>query len=225
MRIFLSELNVLECATSLPERPAGAGRKGGLTCTRECRASADLGALTSSRHRRRAAKDGIRMARPSGPPVIRCFLGRQDDRGTRRHRDAHQEHGRGLQSRARRRAADGARSPSRRCRDMQAGAGRARRGGGPDYVGVNIDPATRPGRWRSRRQPQDLAPYVAARASATRRSCRRRPAWSSSRSRSATATSTQAMGGLFAEKVGNVRCSSRPSPACAGRSTTCPIRA
>ena len=166
-RIFLSELNVLESRddTYLKGLRAQATRAA-WRCTSGWPVCAHL------RHLRpkggtavEQLKDGIRMARTVGSPVIRCFLGRQEDPGTHGGIDTHIKNTVDVCKAVRAEAlAAGVKiAIENHAGDMQAWelAGLVE-AAGPDYVGVNIDPGN--ATW-TLEDPvaslETLAPYVA----------------------------------------------------------------
>ena len=110
-------------------------------------------------------KDGIRMAKTVGSPVIRRFLGRQDDRGTQGGIETHIKNTVEVCKAVRADAlAAGVKiAIENHAGDMQAWelAGLVE-AAGPDYVGVNIDPGN--ATW-TLEDPvaslETLAPYVA----------------------------------------------------------------
>jgi len=144
--IFLSELNVLEqrddaYLKGLRDRAEKAGMSIYLGMTSICPTSGafDPKAGTAVEQLR----DGIRMAKTIGSPVIRCYLGRQQDRSTQGGIETHIKNTVEVCKavRADALAAKVKIAVENHAGDMQAwelvGLVEA---AGPDYVGINIDP-------------------------------------------------------------------------------------
>ena len=166
--IFLSELNVLESRDDAYLKGLRAqAEKGGLTLylgmSSVCPTSGTFDAKAGTAVDQ--LKDGIRMAKTVGSPVIRCFLGNQADRGTQGGIETHIKNAVDVCKAVRADAvAAGVKIAfENHAGDMQAWelAGLVE-AAGPDYVGVNIDPGN--ATW-TLEDPvaslETLAPYVA----------------------------------------------------------------
>jgi sugar phosphate isomerase/epimerase len=166
--IFLSELNVLESRDEayLKGLRAQAEKNGlalylGMTSICPTSAAFDAKAGTAVEQ----LTDGIRMAKIVGSPVIRCYLGRQEDRSTHGGIETHIKNTVEVCKAVRAAAlAAGIKiAIENHAGDMQAWelAGLVE-AAGPDYVGVNIDPGN--ATW-TLEDPvaslETLAPYVA----------------------------------------------------------------
>jgi len=166
--IFLSELNVLESRDDAYLKGLRAqADKGGLTLylgmSSICPTSSAFDAKAGTAVEQ--LKDGIRMAKTVGSPVIRCFLGRQEDRGTQGGIETHIKNTVEV-CQAVKADALAARvkiAIENHAGDMQAWelAGLVE-AAGPEFVGVNIDPGN--ATW-TLEDPvaslETLAPYVA----------------------------------------------------------------
>ncbi|HEX5109874.1 MAG TPA: TIM barrel protein [Vicinamibacterales bacterium] len=166
--IFLSELNVLESRDEAYLKGLRAqAEKGGLTLylgmSSICPTSGAFDAKAGTAVEQ--LKEGIRMAKIVGSPVIRCFLGRQEDRSTQGGIETHIKNTVDVCKAVRADAlAAGIKiAIENHAGDMQAWelAGLVE-AAGPDYVGVNIDPGN--ATW-TLEDPvaslETLAPYVA----------------------------------------------------------------
>ena len=166
--IFLSELNVLESRDEAYLKGLRAqAEKAGLTMylgmTSICPTSAAFDAKAGTAVEQ--LTDGIRMAKIVGSPVIRCYLGRQEDRSTHGGIETHIKNTVEVCKAVRADAlAAGIKiAIENHAGDMQAWelAGLVE-AAGPDYVGVNIDPGN--ATW-TLEDPvaslETLAPYVA----------------------------------------------------------------
>jgi sugar phosphate isomerase/epimerase len=166
--IFLSELNVLEqrddaYLKGLRDRAEKAGMSVYLGMSSICPTSGAFDAKAGSAVEQ--LRDGIRMAKTIGSPVIRCFLGRQQDRATEGGIETHIRNTVEVCKavRADALAAKVKIAVENHAGDMQAWelAGLVE-AAGPDYVGVNIDPGN--ATW-TLEDPvaslETLAPYVA----------------------------------------------------------------
>ena len=166
--IFLSELNVLESRDDAYLKGLRAqAEKGGLTLylgmSSVCPTSGTFDAKAGTAVEQ--LKDGIRMAKTVGSPVIRCFLGNQADCGTQGGIETHIRNAVDVCKAVRADAvAAGVKIAfENHAGDMQAWelAGLVE-AAGPDYVGVNIDPGN--ATW-TLEDPvaslETLAPYVA----------------------------------------------------------------
>jgi len=166
--IFLSELNVLESRDEAYLKGLRAqADKNGLTVylgmTSICPTSAAFDAKAGTAVEQ--LTDGIRMAKIVGSPVIRCYLGRQEDRSTHGGIETHIKNTVEVCKAVRADAlAAGIKiAIENHAGDMQAWelAGLVE-AAGPDYVGVNIDPGN--ATW-TLEDPvaslETLAPYVA----------------------------------------------------------------
>jgi len=166
--IFLSELNVLESRDEAYLKGLRTqAEKGGLTLylgmSSICPTSGAFDAKAGTAVEQ--LTDGIRMAKIVGSPVIRCYLGRQDDRSTHGGIETHIKNTVEVCKAVRADAlAAGIKiAIENHAGDMQAWelAGLVE-AAGPDYVGVNIDPGN--ATW-TLEDPvaslETLAPYVA----------------------------------------------------------------
>jgi 3-oxoisoapionate decarboxylase len=166
--IFLSELNVLESRDDAYLKGLRAqADKGGLALylgmSSVCPTSSTFDAKGGTAVDQ--LRDGIRMAKTVGSPVIRCFLGNQSDRGTHGGIETHIKNAVEVCKAVRADAvAAGVKIAfENHAGDMQAWelAGLVE-AAGPDYVGVNIDPGN--ATW-TLEDPvaslETLAPYVA----------------------------------------------------------------
>jgi sugar phosphate isomerase/epimerase len=166
--IFLSELNVLESRDDAYLKGLRAqAEKGGLAVylgmSSICPTSSTFDAKAGTAVEQ--LKDGIRMAKTIGSPVIRCFLGNQSDRGTHGGIETHIRNTADVCKAVRADAlAAGVKiAVENHAGDMQAWelAGLVE-AAGPDFVGVNLDPGN--ATW-TLEDPvaslETLAPYVA----------------------------------------------------------------
>jgi 3-oxoisoapionate decarboxylase len=166
--IFLSELNVLEqrddaYLKGLRDRAEKAGMSIYLGMSSICPTSGAFDAKAGTAVEQ--LRDGIRMAKTIGSPVIRCFLGRQQDRSTHGGIETHIKNTVEVCQavRADALAAKVKIAVENHAGDMQAWelAGLVE-AAGPDYVGVNLDPGN--ATW-TLEDPvaslEILAPYVA----------------------------------------------------------------
>jgi sugar phosphate isomerase/epimerase len=166
--IFLSELNVLESRddaylTGLRARAEKGGLAVYLGMSSICPTSSTFDAKAGTAVEQ--LKDGIRMAKTIGSPVIRCFLGNQADRGTHGGIETHIRNTVDVCKavKADATAAGVKIAVENHAGDMQAWelAGLVE-AAGPDFVGVNLDPGN--ATW-TLEDPvaslETLAPYVA----------------------------------------------------------------
>ena len=199
--IFLSELNVLESRDDAYLKGLRAqAEKAGLTVylgmNSVCPSSAAFDAKAGSAEDQ--LKDGIRMAKTIGSPVIRCYLGTQADRSTQGGIETHMKNLIEVFKTVRPAAQQaGIRiSVENHAGDMQAWElASLVEAAGPDVVGVNINPGN--AAWTLEdpvRASRSWRPTSTAPASATPRSGKRMAASSSSGSRWAMATSTTRSG-------------------------------